>query len=102
MKYNCFCCEREIDAVSWAEDVSPPHPYDALHFRTHGHYGSAVFDPVTAYKCIDVVICDLCIMEKLDIASGSGVQELIDNRELYTKAAQENADLQEAKQGDET
>lgn len=84
---QCIACGVELKNMAYVE----VHPYDGLHFRTHGHYGSAVFDPMNAHV-LDIAICDLCIMNNLDRVRGTGVAELKENYEIYHDAAVKNAD----------
>ena len=48
---------------------------DGLHFRTYGHYGSTIFDPMDG-TYLDVAICDECIMKNLNKVRGNGVNDL--------------------------
>ncbi len=48
---------------------------DGLHFRTYGHYGSTIFDPMDG-TYLDVAICDECIMKNLKKVRGNGVNDL--------------------------
>jgi hypothetical protein len=82
---NCIVCKDKVEQIDWS--TAPIHPYNALHFVTHGHYGSAIFDPMSEPEQLDIVICDLCIMKNLNIIHGSGVEGLQQNAEIYTKAA---------------
>lgn len=92
MKHNCFSCDRELEQFEWSD--SDPHPSDGLHFRTYGHYGSTVFDPMDGSKFLDIVICDLCILENLNRAMGTGVESIEKNKESHMKIAKECLDAQ--------
>jgi hypothetical protein len=61
---------------------------DGLHFRTYGHYGSVIFDPMGTGEYLDVAICDLCIMKNLDSVKGTGKQGLLDNVDMLIDAAE--------------
>lgn len=66
MKTNCIICN--VDVENW--DIAHPdkevvHPIGGTVFRTYGHYGSSVFDPMDA-SYLEVVICDDCLTPKLD------------------------------------
>ena len=72
-KLNCFCCKKNIENIDWSNaDV---HPYNAMHFRTYGHYGSSVFDPMNGEIYIDIVICDECVVANKEVAYGSGIEK---------------------------
>lgn len=88
-KIPCIVCGHELNNLVWDENVEV-HPYDGLHFRTHGHYGSAIFDPMLVPAHLDVAICDLCIMKNLDKVRGNGVQSLHDNFDFYKNEALKN------------
>lgn len=66
MKTNCIICA--VDVENW--DIAHPdkevvHPIGGTVFRTYGHYGSSVFDPMDA-SYLEVVICDGCLAPRLD------------------------------------
>jgi len=85
-KINCIVCDCELDNWEYPGQQSI-HPLSGLHFRTHGHYGSAIFDPMGEATHLDVAICDLCIMTKLQKVHGTGVKDLNDNFDTYHEAA---------------
>jgi hypothetical protein len=58
------------------------HPMGGLHFRTYGHYGSSIFDPLGTSEYLDLAICDLCIMKNLDKVRGTGKKDLEDNVDM--------------------
>lgn len=91
-KISCIVCNHELKNLEWDENVEV-HPYDGLHFRTYGNYGSAIFDPVMEPAHLDVAICDLCIMTNLDKVRGNGVQSLRDNFDLYNNEALKNREI---------
>lgn len=66
MKINCIVCAAEVD--NW--DIAHPdkdvvHPIGGTVFRTYGHYGSTVFDPMDA-SYLDIVICDNCLKDRME------------------------------------
>lgn len=67
MKTNCIICKREVENwdIAYPEDETQVHPIDGTVFRTYGHYGSTVFDPMDA-SYLEVVFCDACLRERLD------------------------------------
>ena len=93
-KISCIVCDRELDNMEYEANSGnvEVHPYDGLHFRTDGHYGSGIFDPMTAPKFLDLAICDLCVLKKLDNIRGTGVAVLRDNYDMYLKYATECAE----------
>jgi hypothetical protein len=67
MKTNCIICKREVENwdEAYPEDALKVHPIGGTSFRTYGHYGSSVFDPMDA-SYIEVVFCDPCLTQHLD------------------------------------
>lgn len=85
MKINvikCFCCDKDLD--NWKYKVKDKrvevHPMNGLAFRSYGHYGSTVFDPMNGTS-IDIGICDDCIKSRRDKVYGDGKRNLsiVDN-----------------------
>ena len=66
MKTNCIICKTEVD--NW-DDAYPDkeviHPLGGTVFKTYGHYGSSVFDPMDA-SYLEIVVCDKCLTDRLD------------------------------------
>jgi hypothetical protein len=65
MKTNCIVCAAEVE--NW--DIAHPdkdvvHPIGGTVFRTYGHYGSSVFDPMDA-SYLEIVVCDECLNSRL-------------------------------------
>lgn len=56
----CFVCGKVLKSV-WPDSPSEEQQADdACYFRSHGQYGSAVFDPFdTSY--LEINICDGCL-----------------------------------------
>jgi hypothetical protein len=78
-KIPCLACGKELDNLQYEMKDGKPvevHPMDGLHFRTYGHYGSTIFDPMGTGEYLDIAICDLCIMKNLDSVRGSGKYSL--------------------------
>jgi len=67
MKTNCIVCNTEVENwdIAYPDNAVQVHPIGGTVFRTYGHYGSTVFDPMDA-SYLDVVICDLCLDARLD------------------------------------
>jgi len=67
MKTNCIICSIEVENwdVAYPENESQVHPIGGTAFRTYGHYGSTVFDPMDA-TYLEVVFCDDCLKERLE------------------------------------
>jgi len=90
-KIGCIVCNKELDNLEYEMrgDVKVEvHPMGGLHFRTHGHYGSSIFDPMNEPLSLDVAICDLCVMKNLDKVRGTGKKELLDNVDILVDAAE--------------
>lgn len=76
---KCFVCDSELE--NWVYDGREGHkvevhPQGGLQFVSYGHYGSTIFDPVGKNIQIELAICDVCVMKKLDHIRGSGKEEL--------------------------
>jgi hypothetical protein len=52
----CFVCGKEL------EDIGVNEPIKATQFKTYGHYGSGVFDPMDGTR-LAINICDTCLIE---------------------------------------
>jgi hypothetical protein len=46
--------------------------YGMVHFRAHGNYGSAIYDPMNSRNHLRISICDKCLK---DLATRGLVQE---------------------------
>ena len=89
-KIPCIVCSKELDNMEYdmKDTKVEVHPMGGLHFRTYGHYGSVIFDPMGTGEYLDIAICDLCIMKKLDAVKGTGKQNLLDNVDMLVDAAE--------------
>lgn len=90
-KIPCIVCSKELDNLNYENqngDTVEVHPMGGLHFRTYGHYGSVIFDPMGTGEYLDIAICDLCIMKNLDAVKGTGKAELEDNVDMLVDAAE--------------
>lgn len=77
---ECFCCGKQMN--NWTYQTPQPdgtvtqvyvHPMGGLHFRTYGHYGSRVFDPMDGKgTSLDLAICDECIVSNITRVYGTG------------------------------
>lgn len=56
----CIVCRRTLDDAFADQDFN--QPADATMFRSHGNYGSTVFDPGSTGERLDVNICDECLI----------------------------------------
>jgi hypothetical protein len=86
MKINCIVCDTEVENWNdpYPEDRPQVHPIGGTLFRTYGHYGSSVFDPMDA-SYLEVIVCDECLEAKMNFAH-EGLdekyrQEINDHRE---------------------
>lgn len=78
-KINCLSCRNELDNLDY--DIQDGkrvevHPMNGLHFRTYGHYGSTIFDPMGTSEYLDIAICDVCVMKNIDSVRGTGKASL--------------------------
>lgn len=65
MKTKCIICQTDVE--NW--DIAYPdkqvvHPIGGTVFRTYGHYGSTIFDPMDA-SFLEVVFCDPCLTARM-------------------------------------
>ena len=67
MKTNCIICTKEIENWDqvYPEGNTKIHPLGGTAFRTYGHYGSSVFDPMDA-SCMEIVICCDCLKSRIE------------------------------------
>ena len=74
MTLSCIVCGKVLEnAVEGVKN----QPNDGLAFRSYGHYGSAVFDPVDNNKTfLEVNVCDNCLIEaqKVDRVRGGRME----------------------------
>jgi hypothetical protein len=66
MKTNCIICTNEVENwdIAYPENESQVHPIGGTVFRTYGHYGSSVFDPMDA-SYLEIVACCSCLEDRL-------------------------------------
>jgi hypothetical protein len=66
MKTNCIVCETELSNwdIAYPENSNVVHPIAGTVFRTYGHYGSSVFDPMDE-SFLEIVICNACLKDRL-------------------------------------
>lgn len=55
-KLQCIRCEKDLKNIL----EKGIQPVGGLAFHTHGHYGSAFFDPLDGTH-IQIVVCDVCL-----------------------------------------
>jgi hypothetical protein len=88
---SCIVCSKELDNLQYEMQDGKQvevHPMSGLHFRSFGHYGSTIFDPMGTGEYLDVAICDLCIMKNLDSVRGTGKEDLEDTVDMLVDAAE--------------
>lgn len=86
---DCIVCSKELDNLQYEMRDGRPvevHPMGGLHFRTYGHYGSTIFDPMGTGEYLDIAICDPCIMKNLDNVRGSGKKSLEEEVDILLDA----------------
>lgn len=90
-KIACIVCDKELDNLEYTTRSNGTkvevHPMDGLHFRTYGHYGSTIFDPMDGVY-LDLAICDVCIMKNLDKVRGSGKKDLENTVDILVDAVE--------------
>lgn len=91
-KIGCLGCGKELDNLEYTMQSNGTkvevHPMNGLHFRTHGHYGSTIFDPMGTGEYLDIAICDLCIMKNLESVRGTGKKDLENNVDILVDAVE--------------
>lgn len=88
---DCIVCGKSLDNLDYEMRNGKRvevHPMGGLHFRTYGHYGSTIFDPMGTGEYLDIAICDLCVMKNLDEVRGNGKKELEGNVDVLMDAAE--------------
>lgn len=88
---ECVVCSKELENMQYENregNLVEVHPMGGLHFRSFGHYGSVIFDPMGTGEYLDIAICDRCFMKKLDKVRGTGKKELEDNVDILIDAAE--------------
>lgn len=89
MKTNCIVCAADVENWDAAHpDKDVVHPIGGTVFRTYGHYGSSVFDPMDA-SYLEIVVCDQCLNSRLaHTYEGVNAEYRV---ELYANRAEMNA-----------
>jgi hypothetical protein len=90
-KIPCIVCSEQLDNLQYEIQDGKQvevHPMGGLAFRTYGHYGSTIFDPMGTGEYLDVAICDRCIMKNLDKIRGSGKEQLEEDIDMLVDAAE--------------
>ena len=94
MKTNCIICNKEVENwdIAYPENSNAVHPIGGTAFRTYGHYGSTVFDPMDA-SYLEIVVCDPCLKSRMN-RTYAGIneqrrQELEDQRAEMNKLLDE-------------
>lgn len=58
----CIICHKKLDDALDDPGMGG-QPYAGTAFRTQGHYGSTVFDPMTGdQRSLRIVVCDECLV----------------------------------------
>ena len=81
---DCFSCGKQLTNWTYGDRLKnggrayvAVHPMGGLHFETHGHYGSRIFDPMDGKGTkLDIAICDECLIEKVKRVRGTGFSDL--------------------------
>ena len=61
-KLTCLACSHQMGNIMGDRGHQPD---DGLSFHSHGHYGSAVFDPMDG-SYVQIAICDRCLQRGID------------------------------------
>lgn len=66
MKLHCIVCELEVENLGQviSGDANIVQPLAGTAFRTYGHYGSTIFDPMDG-SYLDIVLCDTCLTKRI-------------------------------------
>lgn len=56
----CFKCGYVAEPV---DKKFPEQPYGATAFTSGGHYGSTVYDPMSQFRHLRIIICDKCLLD---------------------------------------
>ena len=56
----CFKCGYVAEPV---DQIHVDQPYGATIFTSHGHYGSTIYDPMSNYRHLRIIICDSCLLQ---------------------------------------
>ena len=76
MPKRCLICEKAIEADELAL-------HDATVWRTHGDYGSKVFDAVSDAVFLEAIVCDDCLVRKKQLIDEVAVRhtsEVVERR----------------------
>lgn len=57
---RCFKCDKDLVSI---DALGDHHPLGAAVFHSAGNYGSAVYDNLLARECLQIYICDDCLVE---------------------------------------
>lgn len=52
---QCICCQKKL------KEFVENQPYDGVHIKTFGHYGSTIIDSMSGDEWLDLFICDKCL-----------------------------------------
>jgi hypothetical protein len=67
---KCLVCECDLEIEKNTKQqfgTSIPIVYDATIWRSHGNYGSKLFDPMTSLEFLEACVCDSCLIKKKDL-----------------------------------
>lgn len=89
MKTNCVVCYEEVDNwdIAYPNGSNVVHPTGGTVFRTYGHYGSGIFDPMDA-SYLEIVVCDACMKQRMQYTY-SGVNKAYEAEILEQRKEQE-------------
>jgi hypothetical protein len=90
-KVTCIRCDIELENIE-RHRKDTVQPYDGIAFNSRGHYGSGIFDPMGEPEYLELVICDVCVMENLDKIHGTGIKNLKERFDDLMNYAKKNRD----------
>lgn len=94
MKTNCIICKCEVENwdIAYPENEEHVHPIGGTAFRTYGHYGSTIFDPMNA-SYLEVVFCDPCLKERMEYTYEGVNKQYAEELEEHRKKQDELLDF---------
>lgn len=65
---KCLLCDKAVSVERSLSHESIPVAHNATVWRSHGNYGSSVYDPVRDPfpQFLEVYVCDTCLRSKVE------------------------------------
>ncbi len=66
MENKCIVCDKELEVEAFNDVFRDAIGivYGATIWRSHGNYGSTVYDPMFSDEYLEVFVCDECLKQK--------------------------------------